>query len=177
MTFSPRSFSFVFASVSVLGLAACSNATSDAGGSSSSGQASTAPIQCPSGTIHPRTCTKPLDPIPGMDVTGDYALDVNNDVTAPCPDDYTPNDSAGDGICCVLPDPTQITECAEPFPKCIDDGDCGSAEVWTFAATQCSDPTWAATNPTQCGDQASDADGTGATFVHVPWADAGLTGP
>jgi hypothetical protein len=122
----------------------------------------------------------PLGPVPnsaGVDLTDDYALDVNNDVSAPCPDGYTPSDSDGDGICCVLPSATEITECAEPYPKCIDEGDCGSAEVWTFAATQCSDPSWASANPSECGDQASDAEATGAPVVRVPWADAGLTGP
>jgi hypothetical protein len=68
-------------------LVACGSGSSDAAPGSSSSQASTSPVTCPAGAIHPRTCIQPISGLPdsGVDTTGDYALDVNNDVDAPCP--------------------------------------------------------------------------------------------
>ena len=183
-------------------LAACGNTPSDTGGDGTNQSADTAPVVCPFGTIHPRVCTMPItETIPGSDTTGDYAIDVNNDVNAACPDGYTlkPDSTEAAGICCAVPSPTDITECAQPWSS----DPAVSSEVWNFPATQCNtttdagDPTWAAAHPNECGDDAlavaeeCDYDlrsqialpaecATAATVIHVPWrptSDGGLNGP
>jgi hypothetical protein len=94
MNFSHRPLRLSLASFACFSaLVGCSSASTDPAGSSSSNQASTSPVTCPSGTIHPRVCTEPFS-LPsgvdsGVDTTGDTARDVNNDVNAPCPDGYT----------------------------------------------------------------------------------------
>jgi hypothetical protein len=186
MNFSPL-VHLVVATSLVCFSVACSTASDDPAGTSSSGQASTAPVTCPSGSIHPRVCS--------MVLTGDVAgtdFDVTNDLSAPCPADYTPDPSEGDGICCVAPSATDITECAQPYKQCSADG-CDGSEVWDFEATQCSDPTWAAAHANECGEAATEAAeqcstetgkalypamcANAANVVGVPWGDAGLTGP
>lgn len=186
MNFSHRSFIVTVVSVFFATTAGCGNTSdSDPNGSSSSGQASTAPVTCATGYIHPRVCVAPSS------IAGDEARDVNNDVNAPCPSGYTVSDDGGDGICCATPSASGITECAEPFVAC-GVSDCTGSEEWAFEATSCSDATWAAANPSVCGDSAVDAAqqceteagkalfpsicATAATPIKVQWP-AGVSGP
>jgi hypothetical protein len=183
MTFFHRSFIVAVVSVSLAAAPGCGSTSSDGSGSNS--QASTAPVTCATGYIHPRVCVAPSS------VAGDEARDVNNDVNAPCPSGYTVSDDGGDGICCATPSATGITECAEPSVAC-GVSDCTASEEWAFEATSCSDATWAAANPSVCGDAAVDAAqqceteagkalfpsicASAATPIKVQWP-AGVTGP
>ena len=150
MSPSHRSLGCIVGLVAVPLFTACGTAPADAGGAGSNDSAETSPVSCPSGTVHPRVCTLPLTSGPSA---GEYAIDVDNDVNAACPDGYSlaKESTEADGICCVVPSATDITECAQPWSS----DPSVSSEVWTFPATQCAAAadagvsSWAAAPPHQ----------------------------
>ncbi len=137
-------FSFLSSSAALTG---CSVGGDGDSSTAASNAAATGPAVCAEGDIHPRVCAAPAD------AEGNVVLDVNNDVTAACPDGDTLSSGGGDGICCVPPSATTITECSQAPVATVGDASY-SYESWAFEATGCSDASWAAAHASVCGDDA-----------------------